>query len=151
MFVVFVTLMMLLLFSSVQVRAPVNNNTSTLQHCTVTHNTKDIKISWVKIPRLKMFHRHICFVKIHICVCYAMLDLMLESPVRRLWCLTLTLIRWNIAVVMDREEDGRHAVRLAALCQPPRGHHPLPAGGETQARWLEGEQTLHCQVLHRWG
>ena len=65
MFVVFVTLMMLLLFSSVQVRAPVNNNTSTLQHCTVTHNTKDIKISWVKIPRLTMFHRYICFEKIN--------------------------------------------------------------------------------------
>ena len=50
---------------------------------------------------------------------------------------------------MDREEDGLHAVRLPALCQPPGGHHTLPPGGEAQARRLEGEQTLHCQVFHR--
>ena len=62
----------------------------------------------------------------------------------------IDLMMMTISVVMDREEDGLYPVRLPALCQPPGGHHTLPTGGETQARRLEGEQTLHCQVLHRW-
>ena len=55
-----------------------------------------------------------------------------------------------VVVVVDREEDGSHTVRISTNSFTSWSNRTFLTSWETEAWWVEGEQIVHRQVFHRW-